>query len=425
MKSSASLRDFLVILFKYKYRISIVLTVTLATVIIGVMLWPPVYEASSTLLVKFGREYIYLDIGESGTPYNYFNREGIINAEIEIFISRDLQEKCIKTIGIENLYPDLLEISSEDLSPQELALRKFGENLSAQGNKNTSIIYVSFRHSDPKIAAESLNLLVELFKEKHLETFSDPKTSAFLVEKMTGYQTLLNKSGKKIESFKKKYAAFSLKEQQRLLLEQRSDLDLARKTNQSQITELKEKLASLESQMKAKSGSSTLYSDTELKRKSEIYKGIEDTIIQSKAELSSQKAKTAVILRQLKEIEKTLQTLINQEKELQNLEREFAINEQNYLTYEGKVEEARILDEMSRLKMTNIKVVQEAVAPTTPVLPRKGLSIAIGFFLGLFGGLGLAVVQEYLNQGFNTRESIEKRLGLPVLNAIAYKELQK
>ena len=72
--------------------------------------------------------------------------------------------------------------------------------------------------------------------------------------------------------------------------------------------------------------------------------------------------------------------------------------------------------------MTNIRVIQDAIVPIMPVMPRKGLNIAIGFALGLFGGLGLAVFQEYVNQGFNTKDSVEKRLGLPVLTAVAYKE---
>lgn len=422
MKSSSSLRDLLVILFKYKYRIIIVLLATLATVTIGTILCTPIYETSSTLMVKFGREYIYLEMGDSATPYNYFNREGIVNAEIEILVSRDLQEKCINTIGIDNLYPDILNAPSQDLPVIELALQKFGENLTAQGDKNTSIIHVSFQHPNPQLAARTVNLMVDLFREKHLETFSDPKTAAFLLEKMTTYRKRLNESEEQIENFKKKYAAFSIKEQQRLMLQQRSDLESSLKINQSQIIELKEKLKSLEKQMQAKSESRTLYSETELKRKSEVSRGIEDEIVKCKAELSSQEVKTDVLLRQIKEVDNSLQDLTNQEKELQNLERELAINEQNFQTYEKKVEEARISDEMDRLKMTNIRVVQPAVTPTIPVMPRKGLNIAIGFVLGLFGGLGLAVFQAYLDQGFNTREGVEKRLGLPVLISIAYKE---
>ncbi len=423
MKSSDNLRDFLVVLFKHNYGISFVLLATLATVTIGTLLLTPIYEATSTLLVKFGREYIYLDIGESGTPYNYFNREGIINAEIEILLSRDLQEKCISAIGIENLYPKLIEEPPEDSPIMEVALKKFGESLVAQGNKNTSIIRISFQHPNPELTAKTVNSLIDLFKEKHLETFSDPKTSSFLEEKMAEYQTRLNSSEDNMEAFKKKHGAFSLKDQQRLLLEQRSDLRLALKTNQSMIAELKERLASLETQKKTRYDSTTLYSETALKRKSEVYKGIENTIIQSKAELHSQNAKAVILRRQLKEIDKDLQRLTLREQELRELERELTGNEQNYLTYKSKLEEARILDEMERRKMTNIRMIQAATVPLAPILPRKGLNIAIGFALGLFGGLGLAIFKEYASQGFNTRENIEKRLDLPVLTAVAYKKM--
>lgn len=422
MKRSASLRDFLIVLFKYKYRILFVLFSTLTTIAAGTWMFTPIYEASSVLMVKFGREYVYLKIGDSATPYNYFNREGLINAEIEILMSRELKEKCINAIGLDTLYPDLREKAPKDIPIMDVALEKLGKNLSAQGSKDSGIINIAFRHPDPKLAVKFVDLLVDLFKEKHLVVFGDPETSVFLVEKMKTYQSLLERTEKEIETYKKENEAFSLKEQQRLLLTQRSELESALNINIRNIAESKEKLVSLERQMASRTQSSSIYDDTVKKRDNEVTRGIEDAIVSTRSGLSSHKVKTAVIQKQLEQVDAQLQTLTDREKELLNLERKFTVNEQNYLIYQKKVEEARIQDEMNRMKLTNIRVVQTAIAPQKPVLPRKGINLTVGFVLGLMGGIGLAAFQEILSQGFSSRESVEKRLGLPVLSTIAYKK---
>ena len=74
--------------------------------------------------------------------------------------------------------------------------------------------------------------------------------------------------------------------------------------------------------------------------------------------------------------------------------------------------------------MTNISVIQAASVPAKPIKPRKALNIALGIILGAFSGLGLAFFSEYMNQGLSTPESAERRLGLPVLGTVPYKEGQ-
>ena len=95
------------------------------------------------------------------------------------------------------------------------------------------------------------------------------------------------------------------------------------------------------------------------------------------------------------------------------MKRELAANERNYKTYLEKVEEALISDDLNRLKMTNISVIQGASVPAKPIKPKKALNIALGIILGAVSGLGLAFFSEYTNQGLSTPESAERRLGLP------------
>src|SRR4030042_2442147 len=133
-------------------------------------------------------------------------------------------------------------------------------------------------------------------------------------------------------------------------------------------------------------------------------------MVKTRAELSSQEAKSATLRGQIGQLDREMQTLDLRENELQNLKRELAENEKNYKTYSEKVEEALISDNLNRQKMANISVIQAATAPAKPIKPKKALNILLGIVLGAVSGLGIAFFTEYRTQGISTLEHAEKRL---------------
>ena len=301
-----------------------------------------------------------------------------------------------------------------------------------------------------------MNLLVDLLKEKHLQVYSDPKSS-FLEQQLSAYDQKLKESQNQLEAFKQKYRVFSLEEQRTLLLRQRTELDTSFKTSQNQIRELQNKLWSLKTQMRAVSKDVPLYTETErykiiddakaqllslqlkeqellqkynedtamvinvrkekkivqdfIKKQEEdlkgkvrtgrniVYQDVEKEMIKAQAELSSQEGKSATLREQIAQLDREMQTLDLRENDLQNLKRELAANEKNYKTYLEKVEEALISDNLNRQKMANISVIQAATVPAKPIKPKKALNIALGIILGAVSGLGLAFFSEYTNEG--------------------------
>ena len=73
----------------------------------------------------------------------------------------------------------------------------------------------------------------------------------------------------------------------------------------------------------------------------------------------------------------------------------------------------------------NIRVVDPAIAPKNPVLPRKLLNLAIGIFGGILIGFLLVFVMEFLDQTIKTSEDLEKKLGLPFLEFVHHEKLKK
>ncbi|MFH1703496.1 MAG: GNVR domain-containing protein [Nitrospirota bacterium] len=479
-KKTGSLRDFMSILFKHKQKILVVFLATVITVTVGSFLIPPTYEAKSSLLVKFGREYIYQpEVGERPQDMRLIplDQEEVINSEIQILTSRDLIEKVIRTLGIEKIYPELAKSPSKNIAPIEKAILQFKKKLFTEGIKKSNVIQVSFQHKEPQIAAQAVNLLVDFFKEKHLQVFSDPRSS-FLEQQLVTYEQKLKESENNLESFKQRHRVSSLDEQRSLFLKQRTDLDTSLKNTQNQIKELQQKIASLENQMQTISESKTLYTETDrykvideakvklltlqlreqellqnynesnrlvvnvckeiqlvkdylleqeeaikgkVKTGNVVYQEAEKEIIKAKAELSSQEAKETSLKLQLAQLDRAIQNFDLREKELHNLRREQENNEKNYQTYLHKVEEARISDDMNRQKMANLSVIQAAAVPTKPIKPKKGLNIFLSVILGAVSGLGYAFFSEYTAQGLSTPEDAEKRLNLPVIVTISNK----
>src|SRR4030043_766923 len=117
---AGSLRGFFNFLFKQKSKIIIIFLSIVITVTVISFLLPPTYEAKSSFLVKFGREYIYRsEVGEK-TPdvrITAGNQEELINSEIQRLNNRDLIGKVITTLGIEKLYPDLVNNTTKGIVP--------------------------------------------------------------------------------------------------------------------------------------------------------------------------------------------------------------------------------------------------------------------------------------------------------------------
>ena len=125
---------------------------------------------------------------------------------------------------------------------------------------------------------------------------------------------------------------------------------------------------------------------------------------------------------QLGQLDRDIQALDLREKDMQNLKRELATNEKNFQIYGEKMEDARITDDMNKLKLANISVIQPATTPLEPIKPKKGLNILLGMLFGALSGIGYALISERNSQGLASPEIAEKRLNLAVLATIPYRD---
>lgn len=472
-------RELLIIFFKHKHKFLTVFFSTVIIVIVGSFLFPAMYKAESSLMIKMGREYVYRpEVGDTGSTVT-FGQEEIINSEIQILTSHSLMEKVITSFEVENIYPELINKHSEEISPVKASVIEFEKKISVDRVEKSNVINISFRHRDPQIAARAVNLLIEFYKDKRLLIHGGSKSS-FLEKQVQFHRRKLKESEDKLEAFKQKNRIFSLDEQKSLLLQQRMNIDTQLKTNQNQIKGWEKKLSSLREQMHIISENVPLYTETERHKiiddgkaelmrlrlreqellgkykessrfvvnvrkeiqmlkdfmeeqeenlkarvrtgKNVVYQGMELDRIKITSDLSSINANIDSLTKQLNEVNNEIKKLDLKGNELQSLKREVATNETNFKKYLVKAEEARILEDMDRQKMANISVIQEATVPSNPTNLGMGVKVIFGIILGSLFGLGFAIFSEYISQGISTPEKVTKLLNTPVLVSIPIKK---
>jgi len=73
----------------------------------------------------------------------------------------------------------------------------------------------------------------------------------------------------------------------------------------------------------------------------------------------------------------------------------------------------------------DVRIIDYAVLPTSPVKPKKAIIIAISILLGLIIGVVISFIRKALNQGVEDPDIIEKNLDVPVYATVPHSELQK
>lgn len=470
----SSLRDFLHVLFKRKSQILLFFLVTVCTVAAGTFAIKPTYEAKTQILVKMGRESLYVPPSGGSNPIISINRDDQINSEIELLKSRTLTETVVTSLGAEKIYQD---ITHND------AVLRLQKALWVGGIKKSNVISISFKHKDPDMAAKVVNTLANAYLDHHLAVHKNPVSYNFFEEQSQLLKIKLETAEKRLKDFKKQHNVTALGEEQRLLLGQiahlRAELnrtfsqtaETANRIRQIQhqidntpeiipqgeeidhnpflISNLEARLIELELKEKKLLTKYTPHSRLVQNVKEEIqmvrtklseqetkrygktrtglnvtYQTLKEQLYQNKAEQNALIGKKKAQTGQLAAYQTKLEQLNQIEVKLSQLQQVVDVDRQNYRLYLTKFEEARISDAMDSKKIANVSLIEPAFPPLKPISPKVFLNLLLSLFLGAFGGLGLAFFVEYLDDSLEKPEDVEEALQIPVLVSVPQLEMR-
>ena len=388
-------------------------------------------------------------------------------------IRQSFQEPMRK---VQNFLIDLDLIHS--LSDREKAVIQITKNLEIETQKNNNILFLSYEDRSPQLAQNVLTKLIDFFKDKHITTHRTAGSYKFFDTQADQLRGQVARAEDELKNLKSKTGVASLDEQKRILLNRMGAMQQEVESSQAALVismakgkDLQEKLAGISPTLVTQETKGTgnyaadlmrsrlyelqlkeqdlisRYTETsqpvrEIRRqiaeaqalldkeeptRTQVTTGINTThqqlnldLIKEMANLSSLEAKGRVLKTQQEAAREELTVLNNTEVKMVNLQRELSLLDGKYRKYSDNLEQARIDQAMESNKISNISVVQPASASTKPVRPRKVLNLALGFFLGIFGGLGLAFFSEYVDHSLKTPQDVEEKLGLQLLASIPY-----
>ena len=562
--SLASFKNLFKVLCEHKFKVFLTFIGTFLTILIGTMRQTPIYQTKSTVLIKFGREYMFKSSSVGSVrPSIQFRTDEVLNNAIRIIISKDLIEKVITTIGVAEVYPDLLAnnaesivvatekgpnsmekdsdtmekdsdtmekdsdtmekdsdtmekdsdtmekdsdtmgltgyfplvkiraynpdsdmietstfeetvISDEEehkersdshtverrtnegpnlLTPLlEEAIFQFEESLTVRAVPDSSIIQISFEHHIPKISAEAVNLLIEFYKEKHLQVFSNQHID-FLEKEIISSRIDLKYAEDDLQVFKIANGIYSYHKQKQDLLSQLLELKHGLQASEVKIKVLKRKHEYLQNQSKiipetvSLSGKKTdsnlmmraksrllelelqerelldLYTEEQplvmkignqiwqvkdfidqindssssglITEKNRVYEKFEIDRIEIEAEIVALETEIKYLAENIEQQELQLKEFDSLSGTMNKITGAIGLREKNYNLNVEELHRARVSEKMDRDKLANIRIIQAARVPLKPIRPNKKLNITIGLFLGLFAGAGVALTSAY------------------------------
>jgi len=80
--------------------------------------------------------------------------------------------------------------------------------------------------------------------------------------------------------------------------------------------------------------------------------------------------------------------------------------------------ETGVAARLQGLRTSNVRIVDRARPPLRPSSPRKKLNMLLALMMGLFGGVGLAFLFEYLDNSVKNHEDVEKTAGVATLGIV-------
>ncbi len=148
---------------------------------------------------------------------------------------------------------------------------------------------------------------------------------------------------------------------------------------------------------------------------SPVQQGLLADKYKSEAMVAVAQSKAAALAKLDADTNKIIEQFPEQEKGYIQLQRDQDVAQEIYIMLAKRLEEAKVAEVMVP---TEVQVVDNPTLPDKPIAPRKGLTLIIGFLLGLLGSTAYVIANSLLNRKIKTADDVEKYLGLPVLGVV-------
>jgi uncharacterized protein involved in exopolysaccharide biosynthesis len=475
---SITLREFLAISFRKRRLIINTFLGIFFTAILVAFLLPRQYESQMKILVRHERADSIVS-PERDVPLQLRTEvsEEELLSEAELLKSRDLLTKVVVACDLQTFSGSSFWNGISDKSDQRIprAVLVLEKDLTVQPIKLTNLISVTYKSKDPQLAARVLNSLAGLYLEKHLAMHRAPGEFDFFHQQAEEYRKALASTQVRLTNFSRSEGVVSPALEKEITVRKLVEFEAAAQEARAGIAETKQRIRTLETQLASLPHRETTQVRTadnpqlmermksrllelELKRtelltkfepsyrlvqevqeqiaqtreaiaaaeraplrdettdRDPTYEALRAELAKSNTELAALQARAAATAGMVRSYRTESQQLDSKEVLQQDMLRAAKADEENYLLYLRKEEEARISDALDRQRFSNLTV---AEAATVPIVPqgRRLLIIFLGGLAASLASVMLAFAVDRLDPSFRTPEEVESFMGSPVVAA--------
>ena len=471
-------RDFLSIGFRQRRLITNTFLGIFSIAIVIAFLLPKKYEAQMKILVRHERtDSVVSPEREAPVQWRTEVTEQELQSEAELIRSRDLLGKVVVACDLQSHDGGSFWSRKGENDDQRIsrAVVKLEKDLTVQPIKLTNLISVSYKAKDPQMAAKVLNSLAGLYLEKHLAMHRAPGQFEFFHQQADEYRKALANAEEKLTSFSREQGVVNPTLEKEMNVRKVAEFEAETKGARATIAENRQRIATLEAQLATLPKRQTTQVRTsdnpqlmqnmkskllelELKRtellakfeptyrpvqevqeqiaqtrsaieaaekaplrdettdRDPTYEALRSELAKSKTELAATQARAVATSSLIRTYRTESQQLDRKELLHQDMVRAAKSDEENYMLYLRKAEEARISDALDRQRFSNVVVAEPATVPFTSQA-RWLLVMALGVILASLVSVILAFAVDRWDPSFRTPEEVESFLGSPVVAA--------
>jgi len=456
---------------------SFVVTIVMLLSIFVFRLLSPTYTAEMKFLVRRERVDPVVT-SQSNSPPQLVQQdisESELNSEVELLNSQDLLQKVVLQTGLgtKNRSGEFFSAGKDRKAADAEAVQQLATRLRVEPLRKTNVISVTYRSSDPELAEKVLKSVADLYLQKHLQVHRPSGEFMFFDQESAQLRHALDTAETRLADYTRNQGVVSAQLERDLVLQKASDVEASLTQTQAAIAEIERRIPTLERQVTSiparivtqqrtldnpellQQMKSTLLTlelkQTELLSKfdpsfrpvQEVEKEIGKTraaietekgaplrdetmdrdpthewvraeLVKAQAELSGLRARASADKATLARYRNNAQGLQYAAIAQQDLVRGAKTEEENYLLYLRKREEARINDALDRRGILNVAIAQE---PTVPALAARSFWFygLVSVFLAGMVSVGLVFTSDFLDPSFRTPDEVTVYLESPVL----------
>jgi capsular exopolysaccharide synthesis family protein len=452
--------DYVHVLLRRRRAALAVFSAIVALATLRALLTRPVYEGTAQILIERSDPNVlnFKQVAQEDS-----SRDDYYQTQYKLLQSRSLARRVIEQLDLLN-EPEYggprekQQIAAILAQPQgqsremEQAIDVFLGRLSVRPIRNSRLVTVSVESRRPELAAQATNALATLYILQSLELRVQTSSEAgkWLGTQIDEQRRKVEQLDTQLQEVKRQEGLVNIEERRTLLEQRLKELGTAlneRKTERLQKEALWRQMAGaanpeeLPEVMHSQVVQSLRIELASLEREQaqllERYLDQHPEVVKVRNQITETRTKIrAEAARVIRSAENDYKAAAAQERSiaaaLESAKQEaldlgrrgVAYDSQKHEVDAGKqvldnlMSRAKETDVASELKSTNIRVVDPASIPDSPVRPRRLRDIALGIILGLFLSGGAVFFLEYLDNTLKTPDDVRDHLGVPLLGVI-------